>query len=247
MTATTALPRREGTDLVAHDTDALRHVPVTGAATRMRIDFVSDVSCPWCAIGLRALEEALARIGPSLAVALHFQPFELNPQLGPAGQDIAEYMAQKYGLDADEVARNGEAIRARGAALGFDFRLERRSRTYNTFDAHRLLHWAGLEAPALQHALKRALFKAYFTDGENPGGHAVLLRAATAVGLDAARAAQVLATTAYADEVRERERFYQAQGIRAVPSVIIDEHHLIQGGQPVAIFEQALRQIAAAA
>jgi predicted DsbA family dithiol-disulfide isomerase len=210
----------------------------------MKIDFVSDVSCPWCVIGLKALEAALARIGSEVTVELHFQPFELNPQMPLEGQDIAEHLAQKYGATPEQSAATREAIRARGEALGFTFRMDRRGRIYNTFDAHRLLHWAGLEGR--QTALKHALFRAYFTDGDNPGAHEVLLRVAGQVGLDAAQARQVLASGAYTDEVRERERFYQSQGIHAVPAVIINDRHLIQGGQPAEVFEQALRQIAAA-
>lgn len=210
----------------------------------MKIDFVSDVSCPWCVIGLRSLEAALERLGDAVQADLRFQPFELNPQMPPEGQDIAEHLARKYGATAEQGERTREAIRARGEALGFTFRMDRRSRIYNTFDAHRLLHWAGIEGH--QAALQHALFRAYFTDGENPGAHDVLLRAATEVGLDAAKARQVLASGAYADEVRERERFYQAQGLHAVPAVIVDDRHLIQGGQPVEVFEQALRQINAA-
>ena len=208
-----------------------------------KIDFVSDVSCPWCVIGLRALEEALARVGGQVKAELHFQPFELNPQMPPEGQDIGEHLAQKYGATPEQSERTREAIRARGEALGFTFRMDRRSRIYNTFDAHRLLHWAGIEGR--QTELKHALFRAYFSDGANPGAHDVLVRLAGEVGLDAAAARQVLASGAYANEVRERERFYQQQGIHAVPAVIVNDRHLIQGGQPVEVFEQALRQIAA--
>jgi predicted DsbA family dithiol-disulfide isomerase len=210
----------------------------------MKIDFVSDVSCPWCVIGLKSLEVALARIGEDLKVELHFQPFELNPQMSPQGQDIGEHLAEKYGATAEQTARTQEAIRARGEALGFSFRMDKRSRIYNTFDAHRLLHWAGIEGR--QAALKHALFRAYFTDGANPGAHDVLVRAAGEVGLDTAQAQHVLRSGAYATEVREREQHFQALGIHAVPAVIIDDRHLIQGGQPPEVFEQALRQSAAA-
>jgi predicted DsbA family dithiol-disulfide isomerase len=210
----------------------------------MKIDFVSDVSCPWCAIGLRSLETALERIGPELKAELHFQPFELNPNMGPEGQDIAEHLGEKYGLTPEQLASNSEAIRARGESVGFTFSMGARRRIYNTFDAHRLLHWA--EGEGHQHALKLALLKAYFTDGEDPSDHAVLVRVAGEVGLDTTRAREVLDTGAYADEVRQQERFYQQQGIHAVPAVIIDDRHLIQGGQPAEVFEQALRQIAAA-
>ena len=211
----------------------------------MKIDFVSDVSCPWCAIGLNALEQALARIGPSLPVQLHFQPFELNPQMGADGQEIVEHLGQKYGIDAAQIAANTEAIRQRGAALGFTFGIGKRSRIYNTFDAHRLLHWAGLAGDAPQRALKHALLKAYFTDGLNPSDPTVLLQAALAAGLDEAGAQAVLTSDDYAAEVRQAESFYQQQGIQAVPAVIINDRHLISGGQPVEVFERALRQIAA--
>ena len=213
----------------------------------MKIDFVSDIACPWCAIGLNALEQALARIGPGLQASLHFQPFELNPQMGPDGQEIVEHLGQKYGIDAAQIAANTEAIRQRGAALGFTFGVGKRSRIYNTFDAHRLLHWAGLAGDAPQRALKHALLKAYFTDGQNPSDPAVLLQAASAAGLDQAGARAVLAGDAYTAEVRQAEAFYQQQGIHSVPAVIINDRHLISGGQPVEVFEQALRQIAAEA
>lgn len=211
-------------------------------ATRLKIDFVSDVSCPWCVIGLRALDDALARIGPELEVEFEFQPFELNPQMVAEGQALDEHIMQKYGMGPDDTARNREAIRARGAELGFEFRMNKRDRIYNTFDAHRLLAWAVGEGH--QKALKNALFDAYFTRGESPADHAVLLAAATAVGLDGARAAAVLASDEFAEEVREREGFYHQHGIHAVPAIILNERHLVQGGQPSEVFEQALREVA---
>lgn len=212
---------------------------------RMKIDFVSDVSCPWCAIGLKSLEQAMDRVAGEVQAELHFQPFELNPQMPAEGQDIGEHLAEKYGSTPEQLARNREMIRLRGQELGFTFTVGARNRVYNTFDAHRLLHWA--EEEGRQLALKQALFKAYFTDGENPGSHEVLARVAGEVGLDAARAAEVLASGEYADAVREREQFYQQQGIHSVPAIIINDRHLISGGQPPEVFEQALRQIAAAA
>ncbi|MEP6504191.1 MAG: DsbA family oxidoreductase [Betaproteobacteria bacterium] len=216
----------------------------------MKIDFVSDVSCPWCAIGLASLEQALERIGPELPVTLHFQPFELNPQMAPEGEDTGEHLAKKYGMPEDQVASNREAIRQRGAAVGFTFNMDKRARIYNTFDAHRLLHWAEvLDAEqsttgenAL--ALKHAFLKAYFTDGQDPSSHDTLVRYATEAGLDAVQAREVLTSGRYTQEVREREQYYQQRGINSVPAIIIDDKHLIQGGQPPEMFEQALRQIA---
>ena len=213
----------------------------------MKIDFVSDIACPWCAVGLNALELALARIGPGLQVDLHFQPFELNPQMAAEGQEIVEHLSQKYGIDAAQVAANTEAIRQRGASVGFSFGIGKRSRVYNTFNAHRLLHWAGLSGDASQRALKHALLKAYFTDGLDPSDQAVLVQAAAAAGLDEAGARAVLASDAHAADVRRAQAFYQQQGIQSVPAIIINDRHLISGGQPVEVFEQALRQIAAEA
>ncbi|CAM3496079.1 DsbA family oxidoreductase [Paracidovorax anthurii] len=215
------------------------------AATSLKIDFVSDVSCPWCAIGLQSLERALHALGGTVEATVHFQPFELNPRMEAGGQDIGEHLAEKYGASPEQLAQTQQAIAERGAALGFAFNMDRRSRIYNTFDAHRLLHWAGEEGgPRAQAALKHALFRAYFTDGNDPGDHALLERLAAGAGLDARRAAQVLASGQYADAVRELEALYQQHGIHSVPAVIVNDRHLIQGGQPPEVFEQALRQIA---
>lgn len=214
---------------------------------QLRIDFVSDVSCPWCAVGLGALEQALERVSPEIQAELHFQPFELNPDMPREGQDSVEHLVEKYGIDEAQVRANGERIRERGAQVGFDFSLDRRKRVWNTFDAHRLLHWAELEDVARQRQLKKALFKAYFTDGQNPSDPELLVRLAGEAGLDTARAREILASDAYAAETRARERMYTGAGIHSVPAIIIDNKHLISGGQPAEIFERALRQIAGAA
>ena len=224
-------------------------------STHLKIDFVSDVSCPWCVIGLRTLDEAVARVGNDISVEMHFQPFELNPTMGAQGQDITEHIVEKYGITPAQADANRENIRARGAQVGFHFNMGQvdvatggmgRSRIYNTFDAHRLLHWAELQGLGQQRALKEALFKAYFTDGQNPASHEVLVQLASSVGLDATRTYEILASDAYADDVRKREQLYLDNGIHSVPAIIINEQHLISGGQPVEVFEQALRQIAAA-
>jgi predicted DsbA family dithiol-disulfide isomerase len=211
----------------------------------LKIDFVSDVSCPWCAIGLASLERALERLQPEVKAQLHFQPFELNPSMPAGGQDVTEHLTQKYGTTPEQQSAARDAIRERGAAVGFDFRKEGRGRIYNTFDAHRLLHWAELEGPERQHALKKALFKAYFTDGRSPEEHEVLLQAVSEAGLDLVRAREILSSDEFESEVRHREGYYTEHGIHAVPAVIVNDRHLIQGGQPPEVFEQALRQLAA--
>ncbi len=211
--------------------------------TPMRIDFVSDVSCPWCAIGLTALEQALGNIGSEVAVDLHFQPFELNPQMGPEGEDTTEHLQKKYGLSNEQLADNQQRIRERGAELGFTFGVDKRRRVYNTFDAHRLLHWAELGGKQL--ALKHALLRAYFTDGLDVSDHDTLAGIAQSVGLAEAQARAILASSDYADDVRHQEQFFQRNGISSVPAIIINQKHLISGGQPVEVFERALREIAA--
>ncbi|MDO9145518.1 MAG: DsbA family oxidoreductase [Rhodoferax sp.] len=211
----------------------------------LKIDFVSDISCPWCAIGLAALEQAITHVQGDVAVQLHVQPFELNPQMPAGGQDITEHLTQKYGSTAQEQAQIRDTIRQRGAGVGFVFNPSGRGRVYNTFAAHRLLHWVGLASSERQLALKKALLVACHSHSQAMESAEVLLDAVAQVGLDVARASQILASDEFAAEVRAAEAFYTGLGIHSVPAVIINDRHLISGGQPAAVFEQALRQIAA--
>ena len=215
------------------------------APTRLRIDFVSDVVCPWCAIGLVSLEQALERTRGEVEAELHFQPFELNPQLPAEGEDAAGHLQRKYGMPAAQAAANQQAIVDRGAALGFTFDMGKRSRIYNTFDAHRLLHWAEGEGEGRQRALKHALLRAYFSDGRDVSDRDTLVEIAASAGLPSDRAREVLDGDEFAGEVRITEQYFQQAGIQAVPAIIIERKHLISGGQPPEVFEQALRQIAA--
>ncbi|HVY63844.1 MAG TPA: DsbA family oxidoreductase [Gammaproteobacteria bacterium] len=209
----------------------------------MRIDFVADVACPWCAIGLAALERALERIGPGLDVQIHMQPFELNPGMPPEGEEVAAYLKGKFGMSDEQLAAGQAQLAARGQAEGFAF--GQRKYVWNTFDAHRILRWAGTEgAPGTQLALKRAMFAAYHGEGRNPSAPDVLLELVAAVGLPVDRAREVLDSDAFADEVRAAEQFWQEIGIHAVPAVVINRKHLISGGQPSAVFERALRELA---
>ncbi len=211
----------------------------------MKIDFVSDVACPWCAVGLWSLDRALERLGDAVAVDIRFEPFELNPAMPAEGEDATEHLSRKYGAPPEQLAKNRAVLRERGAAVGFTF--GDRPRIWNTFDAHRLLHWAGLQAGGAQSALKHALLTAYHARAENPGARDVLLRAAAEAGLDVERAAAIFDSGEYGAEVRERERHWQQLGIHSVPAVIIDDRHLISGGQPPEVFERALRELAAVA
>ena len=210
----------------------------------LRIDFVSDVACPWCAVGLASLRQALAKLDGEVHAEIHLQPFELNPQMAAEGEDAGEHIMRKYGIDEARMDSNRAAIRERAAALGFAYNVGRGSRVWNTFDAHRLLHWAELQDNAHALALKSALLRAYFSDGENVSDRDVLVRIAGDIGLDANEARRVLDSDEYADEVRAQERRFQQAGIHSVPATIVNGTHLIPGGQPPEVFERALREIA---
>ncbi|ACD21489.1 DsbA family oxidoreductase [Paraburkholderia phytofirmans] len=209
----------------------------------LTIDFVSDIACPWCAIGLSSLQRALSRLGDAVDAQIVVHPFELNPDMGPDGETIVDYLSKKYGRTPEQIAEAQAAIRERGASVGFTF--GPRTRVYNTFDAHRLLHWAGIEGKQL--ALKSALLQAYHSDGKDPSDHEVLVEAAQSVGLDAVKARDVLQNGTYAAEVRAEERNNEAMGIQSVPAIIFNRRYLVSGGQPVETFEQAIQQILAEA
>lgn len=206
----------------------------------LKIDFVSDIACPWCAIGLSSLMQALERTRDVVEAEVVMHPFELNPQMGPEGEAIVDYLGKKYGRTPAQIAETQAMIRERGASVGFTFCP--RDFVYNTFDAHRLLQWAGTQGRQLP--LKQALLRAYHGQGKDPSNHDVLLEAAQSVGLDVAEARNVLDSDAFADEVRDEEREYQSMGIQSVPSVIFNNRYLVTGGQPVEAFEQAIRDIA---
>jgi predicted DsbA family dithiol-disulfide isomerase len=212
--------------------------------TTMRIDFVSDIACPWCAVGLGALEKALERLDGQVTAEIHFQPFELNPDMPPGGQDLGEHLRQKYGSTPEQQARTRAMITARGAEVGFTFRPEGRGRVYNTFDAHRLLQWAAEEGQAgEQYRLKKALLESYQGRAECVESHEVLLAVVASAGLSVSDAGRVLESGLYSDAVRERQALYRAADIHAVPAIIINDEHLIEGGHPVEVFEAALREI----
>jgi predicted DsbA family dithiol-disulfide isomerase len=212
----------------------------------IKIDYVSDIACPWCAVGLGGLEIALKNIGDTIPVEIHFQPFELNPQMPPGGQEVFEHLTQKYGKTEAQVRVTQDSIKARAAEVGFPFHPEGRKHVYNTFDAHRLIYWAGLEYdPAAQHRLKRELLITYFTLAVNLDDKSNLVAAVERAELDTVRAKKILETDEFKAEVRAQQQKYTSMGIHSVPSIIINDQYLLQGAQPPEAFEQALRQIAA--
>ena len=217
-------------------------------AITLKIDFVSDIACPWCAVGLFALEKALERLEGEVQADIRFHPFELNPHMGPGGQDLGEHLTQKYGSTAAQQAKIRETINARGAEVGFAFAPGGRGRVYNTFDAHRLLAWAEtqeeVQGEGAQRRLKKALLAAYQGRAERIEDHEVLLAVVAGAGLNVEAAREVLVSGAYGEQVRAEEELYQRSGIQSVPAIIINDQYLISGGQPVDIFEDSLRQIA---
>ncbi|HWG67266.1 MAG TPA: DsbA family oxidoreductase [Rhodanobacteraceae bacterium] len=211
----------------------------------LRIDFVSDVACPWCAVGLASLQQALAKLDGRIEADVHLQPFELSPDMPFEGEDAVDHVMHKYGISEAQSEANRKALRERAAAVGFAYNMQRGSRVWNTFDAHRLLHWAGLQDSGKAVALKQALFRAYFTDNENVADRDVLVRIAGDTGLDADEARRMLESDRYADDIRTQERHWQQAGIHSVPAAIVNGQYLISGGQPPEVFENALREIAA--
>jgi predicted DsbA family dithiol-disulfide isomerase len=211
-------------------------------ATELKIDIVSDVSCPWCIIGFKALQEALKEVAPDITASIEWQPFELNPQMPPEGQDITEHITQKYQISEQQAEQNRDVIKQRGLSVGYEFGNRGGGRIYNTFDAHRLLHWA--KTHGKQTELKLALFDLYFKNSGDPSDHEQLLQAAKSVGLDEAEAKKILESDQFVTDVRQLQQHYQSAGVQSVPAVIVNNKHLISGGQPAEVFQKALAQIA---
>ncbi|MFJ2479906.1 DsbA family oxidoreductase [Pseudomonas sp. NPDC087598] len=208
----------------------------------VKVDVVSDVVCPWCALGVTALEQAIESLAGEVEVELSYKPFELNPHMPAAGEHAIEHMMRKYGRTAEQVAQRNAMIIQRGEEIGFRFDLEKRSHFYNTFDAHRLLFWASTQGR--QRSLKKVLLRAYFTDGKKPDDRQTLVNLAKDAGLDSQRAEAVLASAEFTREVRELEALYQQRGVQSVPAMIINDRHLLSGSQSVADYRQALLQAA---
>lgn len=208
----------------------------------LKIDIVSDVACPWCAIGYKRLEQAMAELSDELTFDIEWHAFELNPDAGPEGEPILEHLSRKYGRSPAEMeASQGQMIEiATGLGLNFNKLQERYSR--NTFDAHRLLKWAKDEGK--QTLLKLALFDTYFGHAENISDPAILRVAAEAAGLDGEAANGILNSDQYADAVRADEEQYRQAGVSAVPAFIINQQYLISGAQEPETLANAFKEIA---
>ena len=205
------------------------------------IQFVSDVMCPWCVVGLGNLNKALDQLSDKIDTTLTFQPFELNPNMPAEGQDLSEHITEKYGINKEQSDKNREMIQARGKEIDFDFNFNSESRMRNSFDAHRLLHWAHLEGK--QAELKKALFKAHFTHNQDVSDFSTLANLAASVNLDLAAAKGILENGHFAEEVRQQEKIWQQNGITSVPTVIINNAYAISGGQPAEVFKSAIEEV----
>ena len=205
----------------------------------LRIDIVSDVVCPWCIVGYRQLKQALDATGTPYD--LHWHPFELNPGMGPEGQNLTEHIMEKYGSSRADSEANRARLTALGDSLDFRFAFSDDSRMHNTFNAHQLIHWAATQGRG--HDLKQALFAAHFTDGRNLSDPEVLVAVAAETGLDEAEARAVLDDQRYAQAVRTEERFWQQQGITGVPAMIFDRRHLVTGAQGTETYARIVAQL----
>ena len=207
----------------------------------LHIDIVSDIACPWCAIGYARLEQALERLSGELACSLEWRAFELDPEAG--SEPILPALARKYGRSEAEMEAAQEQMKVAAHELGLNFSKMQQRYTCNTFDGHRLVKWAATQGQAT--AMKLALFDAYFGEAEDVSDRAVLLDCVDKAGLDTQAAAQVLDSDEFADQVREEEAYYQRAGVNSVPSFIVNRRHMITGAQEPETLVQALRQMAA--
>ncbi|MEI7530935.1 MAG: DsbA family oxidoreductase [Betaproteobacteria bacterium] len=209
----------------------------------IRIDFVSDVACPWCAVGFGFLEQALENLKDEVKVEIHFQPFELNPSMPPGGEETIPYLMKKYGSEEAGIRKTQAHLVERAKQAQFEFNSNYRPKVYNTFNCHRLIYWAGTLGVEKQYAMKKECLKAYFTRNENVDDRSVLLQAVKNIGLDVIRAKEILESDEYTVQVRQEQEHFQKLGINAVPSVIIENQYLVQGGQPAEVFEKTIREV----
>lgn len=210
--------------------------------THIKIDIVSDIACPWCAIGYARLEQAMARLSNDMLFTVAWHAFELNPDPSGDGEPILPALSRKYGRSEEEMRANQSQMMAIASSLGLNFDKLQERHTRNTFDAHRLVKWAGEQGK--QTEMKKALFESYFGRAENVSDPDVLIRCAETVSLDGAAARAVLASDDYAAQVREDEARYQQAGVSAVPAFIINDKYLISGAQEPASLISALQDIA---
>jgi predicted DsbA family dithiol-disulfide isomerase len=210
--------------------------------TTLQIDIVSDIACPWCAIGYARLEKTMTALKNELDFAVEWHAFELNPDPSAEAEPILPALARKYGSSESEARDNQSQMMVVAKDLGLNFEKLQERYTRNTFDAHRLVKWAGTQGK--QTDMKMACFEAYFGRAENISDAEVLVNCAESVGLKNSEARAILSSDQYADAVREDEAKYQQAGVSAVPAYIINQTYLVSGAQEPETLIQAFREIA---
>ncbi len=208
---------------------------------QLDIDIVSDVVCPWCIVGYKQLEKALEKL--DMEAQIHWQPFELNPTMPAAGQDLQEHIAQKYGSTKAQSDENRQRLTDLGQSLGFTFNFTDQSRMVNTFKSHQLLHWAGLKDRQTEHELKLALFHTHFTDQKDISDDNHLLAAALSVGLDTDKAVSTLQNEPYAADVRQQQKLWIDRGITGVPAMVFNGKYLVTGAQGIDNYVSVINQV----
>jgi predicted DsbA family dithiol-disulfide isomerase len=210
--------------------------------TAIQIDIVSDIACPWCAIGYARLKQAMEALNDEMEFAIQWHAFELNPDPAAEAEPILPALARKYGRSEQEMSEAQSQMMTIAKELGLNFDKLQERYTRNTFDGHRLIKWAAEHGK--QTEMKMACFEAYFGRAENISDTNVLIGCAESAGLSGDRAKDVLQSDQYAEEVRQDEVKYHQAGVSAVPAYIIDKKYLISGAQEPETLIQALREIA---
>ncbi|PXX89642.1 DsbA family oxidoreductase [Marinobacter vulgaris] len=213
--------------------------------TTVQIDIVSDIACPWCAIGYARLEKAMEALKDEMVFDVQWHAFELNPDPSGDGEPILPALSRKYGRSEDEMRANQAQMIEIAHGLGLNFEKLQERYTRNTFDAHRLVKWAGEKGK--QTEMKMAFFEAYFGRAENISNPDVLVHCVETIGLDGDEAREILASDQYADAVRQDEARYQQAGVSAVPAFIINGKYLVSGAQEPETLTKAFREITEAA
>lgn len=211
---------------------------------RITIDLVSDVVCPWCYVGKARLELAIAEVQDEVGIDINWRPYQLNPDYPPEGVDHQEELAEKLG-GKENMDRAHAQLSAMGKEIGIHFDFDAIKVGPNTLDAHRLIHWAGVESREMQDKVVAALFKANFEQGRNVGDHAVLVEIAKEAGLDGALIARLLATDSDREMVLSEIEAAKDMGVNGVPFFIIDQKYAVSGAQPQDVLANAFREIAA--
>lgn len=209
---------------------------------QLKIDLVSDVSCPWCIVGYKRLEKAITQVADQIEVEVNWHPFELNLDLHQGGVNLRDYLMKRYGTTAEQSIQVRSNLTQLGKEVGFDFNFSDEMNVYNTRDAHKLIAWAGESDK--QTEMKLALFQAYFSDGKAIENHDVLTECAESIGLDPIKAKQVVSSERWNKIVEDEEVHWLSLGVHAVPAIVINEQHLISGAQPVDILVEAMKDIA---